>query len=275
MHQFLVGSQKGRGGEFFLPTQHNGVAFGIHAQHVGRFAQGDAQSLALPHGVEGYTLVCAQRLALGVHIASASHAGCQQRTLFAQKVAVVTAHKAHLHAFALAGAHGKTFGLQVGPHFGLRQVSQRKEATPQGVLRHAPQKVALVLTHVVAHQQIGAAVVALRALHIMPCGHKVAVQTVGPLLHQSELEMPVAAHTGIGRPAVFVFVEEIVYNVVAKGVAHVGHVVFDAEAFGQFLCRAYEVRHVVPAAEVLRQVVHTHGHAHHPVALLLQHEAYR
>lgn len=109
----------------------------------------------------------------------------------------------------------------------------------------------------------------------MAGSHECTVQTVSPFAHETEFKVAVAANARIRCASGFIFADEISHDAFAKLLAHIGHMVLDAQPIGQFASRTDKVGVGFALGKLSGKVVHAHRHAHHLVALFLQHQANR
>ncbi len=158
-------------------------------------------------------------------------------------------------------------------HLGLGELPQREDGARQARLRHAPERVGLVLglVHALGNDKTA---VFLAHLRVVARGYKVAPQLVGPAQQGVPFNVGIAQHARVGRAALEVLIGKMVDHIVAKLFADVDDVVRKPQVDGHVPGVVDRVQAAAarfffaPARGGI--VPRFHGHAHHFVALLMQ-----
>ena len=236
-------------------------------------AKRNAQTFALSHGVERYARMLSETPPGGISEPTSGHSLCQIGALGLEKIPIVGFNKTHLHRLCKPGRFVKSSLCQIASHVGFEHTAQREHTAPQRGLRHSPEKIALVFAHIVAHQQVDVVATSF-CFDIMPRGHLSTSQAVGLLLHQAKLEVAIAHNARVGRPSGRIFFDEILYNARFERFSHVDHMVLDAQPIGQGFGSTDEVGLGGTVLKLTRKIPYAHRHAHHLIALLLEHQAH-
>ena len=130
----------------------------------------------------------------------------------------------------------------------------------------------MVFAHIVAHEEVIVARMT-DGLDIMPRSHAITTEFVCQIVEQAELKVAIATHTGVGRAPLSVFVEEILDNGSTKSVAHIHHMVLDAQLLGQAARTCDKVGRITALGKLAGEVVNAHRHSHHFIPLLLKQKA--
>ena len=111
----------------------------------------------------------------------------------------------------------------------------------------------------------------MKELHIVTSSYVRASETIGPLSEYAELEQGITHDARIGSTSLHILIHEVVHNLITEAPALVGHMVLNTQTGCNLACFADEAWRAV-GIQLRSKVKDTHGHTHHLVSPLLQHE---
>jgi hypothetical protein len=146
--------------------------------------------------------VSPEDVALGVDDVAVAHEARRvlAGVLLEEGGVVAAGHEAHLLGIRLVG-NRQPEPLRVTARRGLRHGPDREQRARELALPERVQHVRLVLVGVGAAEQMPGAVVVAPGPHVVPRGHEVDPEPVGPAQERPELDVLVAAGARVRRPA--------------------------------------------------------------------------
>lgn len=255
-------------------ANHKRVAGGVYCGDKEGFGAGDAESFALPNGVEWDSLMVSNLVSLLVED-GAGHEG--RGGFFAQKAAVVfVGDEADILAFAAVGGFQPAF-LGEGAHLVFAQGAQGEVQPGKFALLEHIEHIGLVAGVVYPAQQ-GIASDGEGGIcrgggrddaGVVAGCHCLTAKLAGVLSQGKEFDVAVAGEAGVGGGAAGISFNEEAYNLLPKRGLIVEQVVGDAEPLTYFLRVGHGLLNMLGVGAVA-PLTQDHCCAHNVVALFVE-----
>ena len=196
-------------------------------------------------------------------------AGAGGQIAFEKISEIPFADKADARAVLLFGGR-KPVLLRDGAHLRLFHPPERKKHALELRLRHLIEKVGLILVRVRRLQEKMQPVL-VQDVAVMPRGDEIGAERLCIVAEGAELYFPVAQHVRVGRPALFVFFEEMRKHPFAVFLCEIDGIIRDADRVAHAL-HVFVVRFGGAAAVLPFLFPIYHVQTDHVVSLFLQQE---